>query len=390
MFSKRTDWSRAPSRLSELVALASGPLLDLTESNPTLAGFTAPSVVAELGDARGATYRPEPRGMLSAREAICGYYRERGASVSPEQVVLTASTSEAYGWMFKLFCEPGDCVLVPAPPYPLLPLLADLEEVRLVRYPHVREECWRIDLGATERLLAENRARAVTLVHPGNPTGSFTRRDEACALATMARRYDAALLVDEVFSDYAHGVLAPDRQPTFAGGTEALTIVMSGLSKVALSPQLKLGWVVVAGADEATRREALERLEVIADCYLSVATPVQLALPKILAAAPALQAQVRERLRKNLAVLDATLLLAGLDSPVRRLAMDGGWYALVQLPRTRDDDQWLERTLAAGVLVHPGYFFEVATAGMMVVSLLTDEATFAEGIARAVAVWSEA
>lgn len=376
--------------MSELLAQARGPLLDLTESNPTRAGFAEPGLVARLGDARGATYRPEPGGALVAREAIQAYYRARGALVSPEQIVLCASTSEAYGWMFKLFCEPGDCVLVPSPGYPLLPFLADLEALRLVDYPLVRQDGWRIDLAEIDRLFADKNARAVTLVHPGNPTGVFTRRDEAARLATLARHNDAPLLVDEVFADYAHGTLAPDRLPTFAGGTEALTIVMSGLSKVALMPQLKLAWIVVAGADERVRREALERLEVLADTYLSVATPVQLALPEILAAVPGLQVRVRARLAANLAALDAALAAVGTGSQLRRLPLDGGWYALVQLPRTRSDDEWLERTLAVGVLVHPGYFFDITTAGIFVVSLLTDEATFVEGITRAVGSWSVA
>jgi len=389
MFSRRTGWSRAPSALQELVVRRGGPLLDLTESNSTKAGLSDPSLVAALGHPRGASYRPEARGVLEAREAVAEYYAARGLAVSPEQIVLSASTSEAYGWMFKLFCEPGDTVLVPEPAYPLLPFLADLEDVRLVGYPLCREEGFRAELDETARLFGVHRPRALTIVHPGNPTGTFTRRDEAAALAALARRHDAALLVDEVFADYAHGPLRADRLPSFAGGTEALTIVMSGLSKVALAPQLKLGWIVVSGADEATRAEALERLEVIADSYLSVATPVQLALREILNAVPTLQARVHARLAQNLAALDAALAAAGSHSPLRRWPMDGGWYALVQLPRTRTDDEWLERTIDAGVLVHPGYFFELATRGTMVVSLLTDEAVFAEGIARAIAVWSE-
>jgi alanine-synthesizing transaminase len=388
MFSRRTGWSRTPNRLAELTAGASD-LLDLTESNPTRAGFASPDLVALLGERRGAHYRPDARGVLEAREAVAAYYAGRGMTVPVDAIVLSASTSEAYAWMFKLLCEPGDTVLVPTPAYPLLPFLAELESVTLAGYPLVREERHRVDLAALESRLASTRARAITLVHPGNPTGHFTRRDEAAAIGVLARRHDAALLVDEVFADYPHGALETDRLPSFVGGTEALTFVMSGLSKVALAPQLKLGWIVVTGADEALRREALERLEVVADSYLSVATPVQLALPEIFEAVPALQARVRERLTRNLATLDRVLHAAGEGCPVARAPLDGGWYATVQVPRTRTDDEWLEATIGAGVLVHPGYFFDMPTSGRMVVSLLTAEAIFAEGIARCVRLWSD-
>ncbi|MBM4359451.1 MAG: pyridoxal phosphate-dependent aminotransferase [Deltaproteobacteria bacterium] len=387
MFSRRTGWSRVPNRLAELTARAEG-LLDLTESNPTRAGFAAPEFIERLGDARGAAYRPDPRGVLEAREAVAAHYRARGFAISPDAILLTASTSEAYAWLFKLLCDPGDTVLVPTPAYPLLPFLADLEGVTLAGYPLVREERHRVDLAALEARLEETRARAVTVVHPGNPTGHFTRRDEAVALGRLASRHGAALLVDEVFAEHAHGDLEASRLPSFAGGTDALTFVMSGLSKVALAPQLKLGWIVVAGADEVTRREAVERLELVADSYLSVATPVQLALPEILAAVSERLAKVRARLRRNLDVLDAAIRAVGDDGPLRRDPVDGGWYATIQLPRTRTDDEWLEATVAAGVLVHPGYFFDAPTRGLVVVSLLTEEAVFAEGIARGVRLWS--
>ena len=387
MFSRRTGWPRHANRLSELIAAAPGPLVDLTESNPTRAGLGDATLVELLGDPRGAAYRPDARGELAAREAVSRYYAARGATVAPEAIVLSASTSEAYGWLFKLLCDPGDTALVPAPADPLLPFLAELEEVVLAPYPLVREEHWRIDLARTERALAETKARALVLVHPGNPTGAFTHRGEAHAISALARAAGAALIVDEVFADYAHGALPGDRLPTFAGGGEALTFVLSGLSKIALAPQLKLGWIAVAGGTDEQRREAIARLEVIADSYLSVGTPVQLALPEILRRAPELQARVLARLEKNLAALDAALAARGGDCPLRRLPLDGGWYALIDVPRTGSDDDWLAATLAAGVIVHPGYFFDIHEPGTMVVSLLGEEATFADGIARAIAVW---
>jgi len=389
MPSRRTGWSRAPSRLAELTARVGASCLDLTESNPTRAGLEAPDLVALLGDGRGARYAPEPLGHPMAREAVAGYYAARGVTIDPSRVVITASTSEAYAWLFKLLADPGDTVLVPSPSYPLLPYLADLESVRLERYPLLREERWRIDLAAVERALVATRARAVTVVHPGNPTGAFTRRDEAEALAALARRHDAALVVDEVFADYPAGPTLPaDRLPTFAGTTGGLTFIMSGLSKVALLPQLKLGWIVVGGEDEALVAEALARLEIVADSYLSVGTPVQLALPDLLAAVPRMQARARRRLAQNLEALDAALFAAGPESPLRRVPFDGGFYALVEVPRTRSDDEWLERTLEAGVLVHPGYAYDMPGPPVVVMSLLTDEASFAEGLARAVPLWA--
>jgi aspartate/methionine/tyrosine aminotransferase len=388
MFSKRTNWVLAPNRLSELVAAAPQPPIDLTESNPTRVGLDDMGVVELLGDPRGRAYRPDPRGVPEARAAVARYYGERGVTVDVDRVLLSASTSEAYSWSFKLLCDPGDTVLVPAPAYPLLSYLADLEEVRLAPYPLLREEGWRIDTGRLASALDEHRARAIVIVHPGNPTGTFTRREDAASVAQIARAHDAALIVDEVFADYPHGRLADDRLPTFAAGTDALTLVMSGLSKVALAPGLKLGWLLVTGADESSRATAVERLEVIADSYLSVSTPVQLALPEILARAPALRDRVRERVMHNLAALDRTIAERGPDCPLSRLPLDGGWYALIELPRTRSDDDWLAATLAVGVLVHPGYFFDMPEAGTMVVSLLPEPTTFAVGIQRAIELWS--
>lgn len=389
MFSARTGWSRAPSRLAELSGRGVS-LLDLTESNPTRAGFESTELVALLGDARGVRYRPEPRGTASAREAVSRYYEERGHSVDPDSVVLCASTSEGYGWLFKLLCDPGDALLVPSPAYPLLPYLADLDAVRLIDYPLLREERFRIDLAAVASSLESSRARGVVVVHPGNPSGHFTRRDEARELGAMARAGHAALIVDEVFADYAHGELGADRLASFVGGTDALTFVMSGLSKVALAPQLKLGWIVVAGGDEAMRREAVERLEIVADSYLSVSTAVQLALPEILHASAPIQRRARARVATNLAALDRVLREGGAECPVSRLPLDGGWYASLQLPRTRPDDEWLAATIEAGVLVHPGYVYDMPGSGVMVVSLLSDEVVFAEGIERCVELWSRA
>jgi hypothetical protein len=385
-FSRRTGWDRSDNAFTRELAearAAGRPLLDLTESNPTRAGLGGAHLVPLLGHPRGAAYSPAALGHPAARAAVSAYYAERGLAVAADRVCLSASTSEAYGWLFKLLCERGDEVLVPAPSYPLFGFLAALEDVTLVPYPLVREEGFRLDLDALASRIGP-RTRAVVLVHPNNPTGTFVRRDEAAALERLARRHGLALVVDEVFGDYAHGPLPPDRLPSFAGEREALTFVLSGLSKVTAMPQVKLGWIVTAGP-EALAAEALGRLEVIADTYLSVSTPVQLALPAILAERGPVQAAIRRRVQRNLAALDEALAAAGSEAPVRRMRMDGGWYATLEVTRTREEDAWVGLLVREeGVIVHPGYFFDFAEEGCLVVSLLPEEEAFRAGIGRVV------
>ncbi|APR87409.1 Cystathionine beta-lyase, type II [Minicystis rosea] len=383
-FSRRTAWDRSDNALSQELARARAAgraLVDLTESNPTRAGLGGADLVPLLGHTRGAAYAPAALGHASARAAVAGYYAERGLSIPSDRVCLSASTSEAYGWIFKLLCERGDEVLIPAPSYPLFSFLAALEDVTLVPYPLLREERFRTDLAALEARIGE-RTRAIVLVHPNNPTGSFVRRDEAAAIEDLARRHGLALIVDEVFGDYAHGALPADRLPSFAGDRAALTFVLSGLSKVTAMPQVKLGWIVTLGP-EAIAAEAMGRLEVIADTYLSVSTPVQLALPEILAGRSDIQAAIRARVEANLAALDDAIVALGSDAPVRRLPVDGGWYATLEVPRTRDEDAWVELLVQEeGVIVHPGYFFDFAEEGYLVVSLLPEARLFREAIAR--------
>lgn len=384
-FAARTGWDLTENRLTAVLAearAAGRPLCDLTESNPTRCGIVdnAP-LVALLGHPRGARYEPASLGHPDARAAVARYYEERGLAVGvdPARVVLSASTSEAYGWILKLLAERGDEILVPEPSYPLFEYLACLEDVALRPYPLVREEGWRIDLGALERAVGP-RTRAVVLVHPNNPTGSFARREEADALEALAAERGLCLVVDEVFGDYAHGALPPDRLPSFAGRQGALTFVLSGLSKVVALPQVKLGWIAVSGPPEVAAA-ALQRLEVIADTYLSVSTPVQLALPELLAARGAIQAAILGRVRGNLAALDAALAAAG--GAARRLPVDGGWYAILEVPRLHDEDAWVELLVREeGVIVHPGYFFEMPRDGFLVVSLLPEPGAFAEAARR--------
>jgi len=399
-FARRTDWDQTEGAFSLAVQAARRrglSLLDLTESNPTRAGlFDASPLVALLGHPRGVAYAPDALGHPVAREAIARYYAERDLSVDPSSVVLTASTSEAYGYLFKLLCERGDRILLPAPSYPLFEYLAASEDIALATYPLVREERWRIDMPALEAAIDEHsvgtaspsagRARAVLLVHPNNPTGSLARRDEAARLEDLANEHELAIIVDEVFGDYPLGDLPADRLPSFAGRDRALTFVLSGLSKVLALPQLKLAWIAASGP-AALVNEAIARLSVIADTYLSVSTPVQLALPELLAARHDVQRALRDRTRSNLRALDEALHALGPEAPVRRLPVDAGWYAILEVPRIHTDDAWIELLLdRAQVIVHPGYFFDFPDDGFLVVSLLPSPPVLHEGITRALEV----
>jgi alanine-synthesizing transaminase len=387
MFSARTSWDRTENRLSLAVRAhkSSGrPLIDLTESNPTGAGIvdTAP-LVELLGRPRAVRYEPLPFGHPTARAAVAEHYVRRGRNVRAEQVVLTASTSEAYGWLFTVLADAGDRVLVPRPSYPLLGWLAATHEVVLEPYALDEDARFGIDASEVERAAGDG-ARAIVVVHPNNPTGTFVRTDEATRLVDVAARRGLALVVDEVFADHRLGEAPPDLYPTFAGTSEALTFVLSGLSKIALLPQVKLGWIIVSGPS-ALVNEAMARLELVADTYLSVGTPVQLALPDILARTPEVEEAVKRRLEANLRALDRAILGLGPSAPVRRMPVSGGFYVVLEIPRLYDEERWaLELLEKDGVLVQPGYFFDFRRQGVIVLSLLPEEQVFAEGIGRIV------
>jgi hypothetical protein len=383
MFSSRFHWDPRPNRLTRALTAqraAGARILDLTESNPTHAGLRYPDeIVRAFDDAAMLAYEPAPAGTPAARQAVSGHYAARGHAVPVERILLTASTSEAYAYLFKLLTNPGDEVLVPRPSYPLFEFLADMESVAVRQYPLEYHGGWSIDLDAVERALTA-RTRAIVLVNPNNPTGSYVKRGELGALTALCAPRGVALISDEVFADYALAEDA-DRVATLAGVEECLAFSMSGLSKVAGLPQMKLGWMVVSGPP-ALRAEAWEKLEWIADTYLSVGTPVQCAAARLLAAGDSLQRQIRGRTVENLAF--ARGALAG--SPANILALEGGWYITLQVPRTRSEEEWtlvlLER---AGVLVQPGFFYDFETEAYLVVSLLTAPDIFREGLRHLVA-----
>jgi alanine-synthesizing transaminase len=380
MFSSRFEWDTHPNRLAQLIAnrqRAGARILDLTESNPTRAGLQYSLDVARaFADARILTYDPQPAGMGEARAAVAEHYAARGESVAPERILLTASTSEAYAYLFKLLANPGDQVVVPRPSYPLFEYLAGMESVEARQYPLVYHGAWSIDLEGLERELNE-RTRAIVLVNPNNPTGSYVKRGELQALVRMASEHGIPLIADEVFADYP---LAADgeRVRTLVAVDDCLTFSMSGLSKVAGLPQMKLGWIV-AGGPQALREEALRKLEWIADTYLSVGTPVQCAAAELLRAGEDVARQIRERTAANLAWARETL--AGTAAGI--LGVEGGWYATLQAPRVRSEEEWaLELLEQHDVLVQPGFFYDFETEAFLVLSLLTEPAIFQEGVSR--------
>ena len=392
MFASRTNWRFEPNPLAQALERhrrSGRPLLDLTVSNPTACGFVYPQreILAALADPRTLVYVPESKGLPEARAAVAEYYRGRpgfaGTAVakrsadqlvSPERLLLVSGTSEAYSHLFRLLCEPGDEVLVPAPSYPLFEFLADLNDVRLAPYPLFYDHGWQMDFGALRGALSP-RSRAVLVVHPNNPTGSFVKPEQAAQLAEICAAREMAIVADEVFLDYAAGGAAP--AATFTHGGPALTFALSGLSKICALPQMKLAWMVVSGPENLARA-AVERLEVIADTYLSPGTPIQLGAGKLLALRGAMQAQLQQRIAANLAYLDGALGEA--SSPITRLDREGGWYAVLRVPSSGSDEalavQLLER---CSVLLHPGHFFNFAQDGFLVLSLISPETNFQEG-----------
>jgi alanine-synthesizing transaminase len=379
MFSDRTAWSLEPNPLSEALTdrLSSGkPVIDLTESNPTKCGFyfEAEQILGALSDPAGLHYDPVPQGLLPARSTVVDYYRARNCTINVNDIFLTTSTSEAYSFLFRALCNPGDEVLIPQPGYPLFNFLADIQDVATIRYPLIYDYGWQIDFHALQRAITPH-TRAIIVVNPNNPTGHFCKADDMHRLNQICLEGDLALIADEVFLDFSFG---KDILPTFASNNKALTFTMSGLSKISGLPQMKVAWLIATGP-EALKQQAIARLEMIADTYLSMNTPMQLALPVLLELLrDNFQQQCVERTRKNLAHLDK---LVSTQRLCTRLNLEGGWYAILKVPLTGSDEELaLELLNARGVYLHPGHFYDFPADGYLVVSLITPELPFAAGI----------
>ena len=433
-FSDRTNWKLAQNRFTEAVeeARATGAkVFDLTISNPTRAGlhYDERAILGALSSPRALDYDPQSKGLLEAREAVADYYRSEYdvRDLDAERIVLTTSTSEGYSFVFRLLCNAGDELLVPKPSYPLFEFLADLQDVKLVPYPLIYDHGWQMDFPSLEKAVTE-RTRGVVVVHPNNPTGSYVRSEEVGMLNSFCREHGLAVIVDEVFLDYALGTsgakapasdelnrsaesaappkissddfakatgsrslhspadrnspihrLGRDDTASFAGNGDVLTFTLSGLSKVTALPQMKVAWLVTSGPSDVAK-DAMGRLEVIADTYLSMNAPIQWAVPTLLKQSKDIQRQLLDRVRGNLAELDR--LLAG-QKACERLNVDGGWYAVLRVPVTRSDEELaIELVREKAVVVHPGHFYDFPNDGYLVLSLITGEEEFGEGIGK--------
>jgi aspartate/methionine/tyrosine aminotransferase len=379
MFSSRLP-RLTPNALGEAVAHAkrtSRVLLDLTETNPTKVGLSYPSdMTSSLADPAGARYEPDPRGMRAARQVVAAEYARATVRVDPDHIVLAPSTSDAYGWLFKLLCDPGDAVLVPQPSYPLFELLTGLEGVEAQGYRLEYSGAWWIDRDSLEHAIGP-RTRAVLVVAPNNPTGSFVRAEDRDWLVALAAARRIAIIADEVFADYP--LARRDDGRRMAGERDALVFALGGLSKSAGLPQLKLAWIAASGPDDLVAA-ALDRLDVIADTYLSVSTAVQVALPSLVAAGRRVRASIAERIARNLAHVRSAL---AAHPAVTMLEPEGGWSVVLRVPAIESEDDLVLRILRDDdVVVHPGYFFDFAEEAYLVLSLLPDQPVFDEALDR--------
>ena len=380
MFSERTNWKLAQNWFTQALEEVRGrgvKILDLTVSNPTRVGlhYDEQAILGALASPRALDYDPQSKGLREARQAMAAYYREEHEvrDLDAEQIILTTSTSEGYSFVFRLLCNAGDELLVPKPSYPLFEFLADLQDVKLVPYELIYDHGWQMDFPSMQKA-ATARTRGVVVVHPNNPTGSYVQGGEVETLNSFCREQGLAVIADEVFLDYALGTT---KHASFAGNREVLTFTLSGLSKVTALPQMKVAWVVTSGPSEKSA-EAMARLEIISDTYLSMNAPLQWATPALLAQRKRIQAQLLERVKENLAELDRQL---AAQAVCQRLSVEGGWYAVLRVPVTRSDEELaIELVREKRVLVHPGHFYDFPKDGYLVLSLITPQREFAEGM----------
>jgi alanine-synthesizing transaminase len=381
VFSNRVPANLAPNRITEALEAirASGePYIDLTESNPTRAGFDYPAdLLAPLGDARGLRYAPSPLGVMEGRRAVAADYARQGLAVPVERIALTASTSDAYSLLFKLLANAGDEVLVPRPGYPLFDHLTQLDLVAPRYYDLDVHGGWSIDVAGIEQAIT-TRTRAVLVVSPNNPTGSFISAAEFDRLAAICASRGIAIIADEVFADYELEPGAASRAGRGAARQDVLSFSLGGLSKSIGLPQVKLGWIAIGGPDRLVA-DALERLELICDTYLAVSTPVQLAAGELLARGAVVRSQISTRIRANYRTLQEMIAAA----PSCRLhPAAGGWYAVLQVPSFETEEDLVLRLLNDGLLTQPGYFFDFPRESFLIVSLLPPEAAFVDGVSR--------
>ncbi|HXM66025.1 MAG TPA: pyridoxal phosphate-dependent aminotransferase [Candidatus Acidoferrum sp.] len=381
MFSDRTNWKLTRNRLTEAleeVKSSGARVLDLTLSNPTRAGllYDESVILQSLASPDALDYDPDPKGLPSARAAVAEYYAaDHKIAELDERLILTTSTSEGYSFVLRLLCNPGDELLVPKPSYPLFEFLADLQDVKLIPYPLIYDHGWQMDFPSLEKAVTK-RTRGVVVVHPNNPTGSFVNPREQQQLNDFCSEHELAIIADEVFLDYDHN-RAP--QQSFAANQDILTFTLSGISKIAALPQMKVAWIVTSGSQSKVDA-AQARLEVIADTFLSMNAPIQWALPALLQQRQGIQQQLLDRVLANLAELDRQL---PTQKDCERLRVEAGWYVVLRVPVTQTDEELaIDLLRRESVLVHPGHFYDFPADGYLVLSLITDKVEFAEAIAR--------
>jgi len=364
-----------PNQLFDLIAVKrrrGEVIIDLTESNPTRCGFSYPEkeILAALANESSLLYQPEPRGLLIARKAIANYYATLGVIVKPEYIVLTASTSEAYSFLFKLLCNADDAIIVPQPSYPLFEYLCQLNDVALRHYCLAYDGEWHIDFESLQSTFTD-RTRAIVLVHPNNPTGSYLKQNEFELVCAFAAKHHCVVIADEVFGPYDFSSDS-NRASVLTSNTSILSFSLNGISKLLGFPQFKLSWIVVRGNSQQTD-EAMSRLDIIADTFLSVNTPAQVALPKLFDHSQFIREQIRMRVQSNFHLLQRIFK----DSKVSVFHVEGGWYAILQLPQFHNDEEWAVELLhQQNILVYPGHFFEIKQKSCIVLSLLPTSELF--------------
>lgn len=370
MFSSRTNWNLLPNKLSQLIEerRKQGQLiLDLTESNPTKVGlnFKDANILTPFENNSNLIYEPDPKGLIDARVVVSGYYKQRGIDVSPENIILTTGSSEAYSFILKLIADVNDEVLVPIPSYPLLSIISQLNDVSMKHYRLMYDGEWHIDFDSVESAITK-KTKAILVIHPNNPTGSYIKRYEYEKLTEIAEKFNLAIISDEVFLDYSI-VHDEQRLESFAGANDVLTFTISGISKMLGMPQMKVGWIVVSGSNKQVSI-ALSRLEMIADTYLSVSIPIQNSLRCWLSQFKQINSEILNRVKHNYSLLETTVEKV---PSVTVLIAEGGWNAIIQLPNIRQDDEWVEYFIQnSNVLFQPGYFYDFQGDAYLVMSLI--------------------
>jgi alanine-synthesizing transaminase len=384
MFSKRFEYNIEENKLSRLLKekkAACINVFDLTESNPTNAGFSYNEIGIRnsIATSDSTKYNPDPKGLKSSREAVSQYYNEKNLNINADNIILTSGTSEAYSFIFKLLADPEDEILIPRPGYPLFSFIAEMESVRIKYYDleYSDENSWGIDFNSLKSQVTD-KTKAVVLVNPNNPTGSFVKARELNELSGICRKHNIAIICDEVFLDYT---IETDRNRVFslAGIDYVLTFTLSGLSKICGLPQMKLSWIIVSGPRKECK-EAMARLEIITDTYLSVGTPIQLALSNLLTGKDLIQSQIKKRILGNYNFLME--ILTG-NKQLKLLKAGGGWYSVLKINLEIDEESFVYGLLKnKDVYIHPGYFFDFKEEGIIILSLLTEEKVFCEGVKR--------